>query len=149
MAADIVLSPGVRSNLLQLQKTSELITATQSKLSTGKRVNTALDNPINYFTSQGLQNRASDFGNLLDIDVDRLSTPSRPPTTASPRSPSWCSPPRRSPPRRCRPRTPRSAPCLATQFDAIRLADHQLAGDAGFNGINLLDTTNSSDLTSR
>ena len=43
MAADIVLSTGVRSNLLQLQKNSELITATQSKLATGKRVNTALD----------------------------------------------------------------------------------------------------------
>ena len=51
MAADIVLSAGVRANLLQLQKTSEIITSTQSKLATGKRVNSALDNPINYFTA--------------------------------------------------------------------------------------------------
>ena len=41
--ADIVLTAGVRSNLLQLQKTSDLITATQTKLATGKRVNSALD----------------------------------------------------------------------------------------------------------
>ena len=74
MAADIVLSAGVRSNLLQLQKTSELITATQSKLATGKRVNTALDNPINYFTAQGLQNRASDLGNLLDSMSTGINT---------------------------------------------------------------------------
>ena len=64
--ADIVLTAGVRSNLLQLQKTSDLITATQTKLATGKRVNTALDNPINFFTAQGLSNRASDLSNLLD-----------------------------------------------------------------------------------
>src|SRR4026209_2430970 len=64
--ADIVLTAGVRSNLLQLQKTADLITSTQTKLATGKRVNTALDNPINYFTAQGLSNRASDLSNLLD-----------------------------------------------------------------------------------
>ena len=64
--SDIVLTAGVRSNLLQLQKTSDLITNTQTKLATGKRVNSALDNPINYFTAQGLTNRASDLGNLLD-----------------------------------------------------------------------------------
>ena len=64
--SDIVLSAGVRANLLQLQKTAELISNTQTKLATGKRVNSALDNPINYFTAQGLTNRASDLGNLLD-----------------------------------------------------------------------------------
>src|SRR4029079_11080622 len=64
--ADIVLTAGVRANLLQLQKTSSLITDTQTKLATGKRVNTALDNPTNFFTAQGLSNRASDLSNLLD-----------------------------------------------------------------------------------
>jgi len=52
--SDIVLSAGVRANLLQLQKTAEVITQTQTKLATGKRVNSALDNPVNYFTAQGL-----------------------------------------------------------------------------------------------
>ena len=51
--SDIVLSAGVRSNLLNLQQTSDLITSTQTKLATGKRVNSALDNPTNFFTSQG------------------------------------------------------------------------------------------------
>src|SRR5215211_5856059 len=66
MSGDIVLSAGVRANLLQLQQTSDLITSTQTKLATGKRVNSALDNPINFFTAQGLSNRASDLSNLLD-----------------------------------------------------------------------------------
>ena len=59
--SDIVLSAGVRSNLLQLQQTSDLITSTQTRLATGKRVNSALDNPINFFTAQGLTVRANDL----------------------------------------------------------------------------------------
>ena len=65
MGNDIVLTSGVRANLLQLQRTSDLITSTQTRLATGKRVNNALDNPVNFFTAAGLQNRASDLGNLL------------------------------------------------------------------------------------
>src|SRR6187401_2234723 len=72
--SDIVLSAGVRSNLLQLQKTAELITNTQTKLATGKRVNSAFDNPINYFTAQGLTNRASDLTSLLDAMSSGIST---------------------------------------------------------------------------
>src|SRR5436305_6144768 len=72
--SDIVLSSGVRANLLQLQKTASLITDTQTKLATGKRVNSALDNPINYFTAQGLTNRASDLGNLLDSMSSGINT---------------------------------------------------------------------------
>jgi flagellin len=62
----IVLSASVRQNLLSLQSTADLLATTQNRLSTGKKVNTALDNPTNFFTAQGLDNRASDIGNLLD-----------------------------------------------------------------------------------
>ncbi len=62
----IILSASVRQNLLSLQSTADLLATTQNRLSTGKKVNTALDNPTNYFTAQGLDNRASDISNLLD-----------------------------------------------------------------------------------
>src|SRR3979411_3429372 len=62
----IVLSASVRQNLLSLQSTAELLSTTQNRLSTGKKVNTALDNPTNFFTAQGLDNRANDISNLLD-----------------------------------------------------------------------------------
>src|SRR5213075_3072266 len=62
----IVLSAAVRQNLLSLQSTADLLSTTQNRLATGKKVNTALDNPTNYFTAQGLDNRASDINNLLD-----------------------------------------------------------------------------------
>src|SRR6202162_1471769 len=72
--SDIVLSSGVRSNLLQLQQTSDLITQTQNKLATGKRVNSALDNPINFFTAQSLSVRANDLNSLLDTMSTGINT---------------------------------------------------------------------------
>jgi flagellin len=66
MADSIVLSAGVRQNLLALQNTAQLTALTQNRLATGKKVNTALDNPGSFFTSQSLQSRASDLNNLLD-----------------------------------------------------------------------------------
>src|ERR1700710_2975356 len=136
--SDIVLTAGVRSNLLQLQKTADLITNTQTKLATGKRVNSALDNPINYFTAQGLTNRASDLSNLLDSMSSGISTiqaanngitsitklvqsaqalvsQAEHTTDANVRS------------------------GLAPQFDALLGQVDQLSHDSGFNGINLLD----------
>ena len=64
--SDIVLTASVRQNLLSLQSTADLLATTQNRLATGKKVNTALDNPTNFFTAQGLDNRASDINNLLD-----------------------------------------------------------------------------------
>jgi flagellin len=62
----IVLSASVRQNLLSLQSTASLLATTQNDLATGNKVNSALDNPTNYFTAQALNNRASDISNLLD-----------------------------------------------------------------------------------
>ena len=62
----IVLSASVRQNLLSLQSTASLLATTQEHLATGNKVNSALDNPTNFFTALGLNNRASDIGNLLD-----------------------------------------------------------------------------------
>jgi len=62
----IVLSASVRQNLLSLQSTADLLATTQNRLATGKKVNTALDNPTNFFTAASLDNRSSDISNLLD-----------------------------------------------------------------------------------
>ncbi len=62
----IVLSAAVRQNLLSLQSTATQMAQTQNNLSTGNKVNSALDNPTNFFTAQGLNNRSSDISNLLD-----------------------------------------------------------------------------------
>src|SRR5438270_3291596 len=62
----IVLSASVHQNLLSLQSTADLLATTQNRLATGKKVNTALDNPTNFFTAQSLDSRAGDINNLLD-----------------------------------------------------------------------------------
>src|SRR6478672_10920546 len=144
--SDIVLTAGVRANLLQLQQTSNLITSTQTKLATGKRVNSALDNPVNFFTAQGLQNRASDLGNLLDsmstafntiqaanngiTSITKLVQSAQALVSQAQQTSDT---------------TVRAG--LATQFGQIQSQITQLAEDSGFNGINLLDKNNSADLT--
>jgi flagellin len=66
MMSGIVLSGAVRSSLLTLQNTADLQAKVQDRLATGKRVNSALDNPTNFFTAAGLSRRANDLSSLLD-----------------------------------------------------------------------------------
>ena len=64
--SDISLTASMRSNLLSLQNTQSLMDTTQERLSTGKKVNSALDNPSSFYTAQSLTNRANDLSSLLD-----------------------------------------------------------------------------------
>ena len=74
MASNITLSAGVRQNLLALQNTAALQSITQNRLATGKKVNSALDNPTNFFTSSSLSSRASDLSSLLDAMSNGIKT---------------------------------------------------------------------------
>lgn len=66
MADGIALSSAIRSNLLNLQNTQKNMDATQTRLSTGKKVNSALDDPNAFFAAQGLSNRGNDLSRLMD-----------------------------------------------------------------------------------
>ena len=74
MASGITLSAGVRQNLLSLQQTGDLMATTQNRLASGKKVNSALDNPTNFFTSASLQSRSNDLGSLLDSMSNGIKT---------------------------------------------------------------------------
>ena len=135
--SDIVLSPGVRSNLLQLQQTSDLITQTQTRLATGKKVNSALDNPINFFTAQGLSVRANDLDSLLDamsngINTIQAANNGISAITKLVQSMQALT----SQAQQTADTTVRAT--LASQFDSLLTQIDQLAADSGFNGINLL-----------
>src|SRR3954467_10490674 len=133
----IVLSAGVRSNLLNLQQTSELITSTQTRLATGKRVNSALDSPNNYFTAQGLGNRANDLSNLLDSQSSAINTIQAANNGISAitklvqSAQSLVSQAQQTTDTAVR-------ATLSSQFTSLLTQIGQLAGDSGFNGINLL-----------
>ena len=64
--SDITLTNGIRQNLLSLQETSADLTTTQEALATGKAVNSPVDNPSAYFTSQNLTDTANSLTALLD-----------------------------------------------------------------------------------
>jgi flagellin len=72
--SDISLSKAVRSNLLSLQNTASLMTKTQERLATGNKVNSALDNPTNFFTAAGLNARAGDLNQLMDSMANGIQT---------------------------------------------------------------------------
>ena len=62
----IALTAGMRSNLIALQGVDKLMQTTQNRLSTGKRVNSALDDPVNFFKAEDNYNRASDLAAKKD-----------------------------------------------------------------------------------
>lgn len=66
MSSDVALTSALRNNLLSLQSTQRSMDTTQFRLSTGKKVNSALDNPLNFFRAQSFSNRASDLSTLMD-----------------------------------------------------------------------------------
>ena len=72
--SNITLTAAMRANVLALQNTTNLFQTTQNRLATGKKVNTALDNPIAYFAAQSYTNRASDLGALKDNMNEAIQT---------------------------------------------------------------------------
>src|SRR3974390_521352 len=74
MSSSITLTQGVRSNLLALQQISSQEATTQGRLATGKKVNSALDNPTEYFTAASLTATAGELTNLLDSMTNAVNT---------------------------------------------------------------------------
>ena len=72
--SSVTLTAGVRANLLSLQDTTQLQGVIQQRLATGKKVNSALDNPTNFFTSSALSARAGELTNLLDSMTNGINT---------------------------------------------------------------------------
>jgi len=72
--SDISLSKAVRSNLLSLQSTATMMAKTQERLATGNKVNSALDNPSNFFTASALNSRAGDLNALIDGMANGVKT---------------------------------------------------------------------------
>ena len=139
--SDISLTAGMRSNLLQLQGTAKLIDRTQERLSTGKQVNSALDNPTNFFAAQAAQNRAADFSarkdgmgeaiqNVKAADagitaITALVSAAKGLAEAALGTANTVD---------------RAA--FATQFGALRSQIDSLASDSGYRGTNLLNGQN-------
>ena len=139
--SEINLSSAVRSSLSSLQGTADLLSSTQERLATGNRVNSALDDPTAFFTASALNNRASDLSTLLDAQqqairtveaadqgisaIEDLVDSARAQATAALQT-----------------EDPTARAEAAAAFDEIVSQIEDLAGDASFNGTNLLSGDN-------
>jgi len=71
---DISLTSGMSNSLFSLQDTSKLINRTQTRLATGKAVNSPLDNPTNFFAAKLEAQRASDLRGRMDAMNEGVQT---------------------------------------------------------------------------
>jgi len=64
--SEISLSSSIRSSLTSLNSTSKLLAQTTDRLSTGKKVASAVDNPTNYFAALNYNEQADSLNARLD-----------------------------------------------------------------------------------
>ncbi len=137
---NITLTSGMRQNLFSLQKTNNLMELTQTRLASGKKVNTALDDPVAFFTAQGHEQRANDLAsrkdemsesvqmlkasdNGIEAIVNLIAAAKSLATSALSGD------------------TTSNINTLETQYFDILSQIDDLAGDSGYKGVNFLDST--------
>ncbi|MEE9195197.1 MAG: hypothetical protein V3U44_05110, partial [Alphaproteobacteria bacterium] len=135
--AEITLTSAMRSNLLQLQQTNKLMNRTQGRIASGRKVNSALDNPTAFFQAKGLTDNAKDLLVLKDAMGQSISTIQSADkgitaiTALVEQAKALANSAKSA-------STAAERADLATQFDDLRIQIDKLAGDATFSGKNLL-----------
>jgi flagellin-like hook-associated protein FlgL len=137
----ITLTTAMRSNLLTLQGTQSMIGATQNRLATGLRVNSAVDDPRNFFQSQALNARASDLSRRLDgmgVAIKTIEAADKGIKAMSKVAENMAAIIKQAQDAT----TDAARATLLTQFNELRTQLTNLAEDSGFNGVNLLGGNN-------
>jgi flagellin len=133
---DISLSAGMRNNLNSLQATAQLLDRTQYRLSTGKKVNNAIDNPTAFFAAQSLNSRASIIDGLKDQMGQAIQT-----VTAADKGIKAITSlieQAKGIAQQALAATGTEVTTLANQYDSILTQIDSLAADSGYKGKNLL-----------
>ncbi|NTW58566.1 MAG: flagellin [Nitrospirae bacterium] len=138
---DISLTAGMRNNLVSLQDTVSLLNRTQVRLSSGKKVNSALDNPTSFFAAQALNSRAADLSALKDNMGQAIQT-----VTAANNGISGITTlveaAKGIAQSALSTSDTTSRASFAAQFDGIVAQINTLAQDSGYKGTNLLNNNN-------
>jgi len=147
--AEVTLTAALRANLLSLQHTQVLLNQTEQRLATGRKVNSALDNPGAFFASQSLTNRASDLSNLLDSQgqaVETLKATDNGITsiTSFLQQAKAVAQQALNEANAAGGAAPTDVKDLAKQFNEILKQITTLAGDASYQGTNLLNSASNS-----
>ena len=139
--SDISLTAGMRTNLMNLQNTSNLLNRTQQRLSSGKQVNSALDNPTNFFAAQNATQRASDLNDRKDGMAEAVQTVSA--TNAGITAITGLINAAKGIAQSALSTSDTNVQSkLAGQYDTIRSQIDNVSSDSGYRGLNLLSSTN-------
>ncbi|MBJ6801402.1 flagellin N-terminal helical domain-containing protein [Geomonas propionica] len=139
--SDISLTAGMRTNLLYLQNTSQLLNRTQQRLSSGKKVNSALDNPTNYFAAQNANQRASDLSDRKDGMSEAVQTVNA--TNAGITAITGLINAAKGVAQSALSTSDTTVQSkLANQYNTIRSQIDNLSSDSGYRGLNLLSSIN-------
>jgi flagellin len=138
---DISLTAGMRINLLSLQKTNQLLNRTQQRISSGKQVNSALDNPTNYFAAQNANQRASDLSDRKDGMAEAVQTVSAANAGITAIT-SLISAAKGIAQSALSTSETSVKTQLAAQYDTIRSQIDNISSDSGYRGLNLLSSIN-------
>jgi flagellin-like hook-associated protein FlgL len=131
---DISLTAGMRGNLISLQQTTELLTRTQNRMATGKKVNSALDDPVNFFAAQGHMQRATD----LAVRKDGMSEAIQTIKAADSGIKAITDLIQQMKSLATSARTASDVTALETQYDELRTQIDNLSADSNYKGTNLL-----------
>ena len=134
----ISLTPGMRANLFSLQQTSKDFEIVQKRLSTGLRINSALDDPINFFTAQEHRLRASDLAARKDGMSEAIQTIKA--ANVGVENINSLIAQAKSLAQSAMSATSTDASTFATQYNTVLTQINQMAADSGYKGINLLQS---------
>jgi len=141
MSNDIALTSAQRQSLLSLQRTQSLSERTQTRLSTGKEVNSVVDDAVNFFRAKALTDRASDF-NLRKDGIDQGISSLNSALNATESIDSLLKQ-LKGVVEASKSQSTEERQAANRQFDEISLQIYQLVEDASYQGLNLLNNTNS------
>ena len=141
MATEVVLTAAQRNSVLRLQNTADLSAQTQNRLSSGRKIESVVDDAISFFRARALNNRADDFAERKDgIDqgistirtaiegadaIDKLLTQMIGIAEAS------------------RSQSEEQRKASTRQFKELMAQISELANDSSYQGLNLINATNS------
>ncbi|MGO9951084.1 MAG: flagellin [Dissulfurispiraceae bacterium] len=136
---DISLTAGMRDNLVALQNTANLVQTTQQALSTGKKVNSAIDNPMEFFASQDMLNQANSLASYNDGMSNGIQTIQA--ANEGITGINSLIEQAQSLAQSAVGQTDATQYSLYQQYSNVMTQITNMAGDAGFQGINLLGTS--------
>ncbi len=138
--SDIALTAAQRGSLLSLQDTQTLSERTQTRLTTGRRINGVVDDAVNFFRAKALSDRASDFSlrkDNIDQGVSALNS-----TLKAIESVDSLVKQMKGIIEAARSQSTSERKAATTQFEEVGKQIYQLIEDASYQGLNLLNNTN-------